>query len=242
MAEALSNQLVADDPRTPVFVAAAGVPVRVRMLHPAGARELPITLHGNVWQEEPFIHGSSELGNNPLSQWMGSRDDFGPNIAFDMLLGPAGGATGARGDYLLRTLTESDFFLGQWGLMRVIDPGKDSITITRFESVGNQIVLTGANTVDPETGRMADAVSISFGPQTSPEIMAKVDPLTGRWQVATEVAGPPTTVKVTSPLHGTASADKYVNRQNLKPVVPIPIPVQNKTDQLDRFLEQSENP
>jgi hypothetical protein len=231
IAAALSNQLVADDPRTPVFVAPAGTDVRMRMLHPGGARELPFTLHGNVWQEEPYAHGSVEIGDNPLSQSSGSRDMFGPNISFEMLLGKGGGPAEVRGDYLFRTLNTVDFSEGLWGVLRVVDPNKDAIFLTRFEPQGTQVVLTGVNTVNPDTGQMADHVEVTFGP-TSVVVSAPVDKMTGRWQAVTN--GAPTTVTVTSGLGGRASSQQYI--KPLNPAGPIVSPlIQIKPDQLDRF-------
>jgi hypothetical protein len=232
---ALSNQLVGDDPRTPVFVAGAGTDVRIRMLHPGGARELPYTLHGNVWQEEPYIHGSSEIGNNPLSQSNGSRDNFGPNISFEMLLGKAGGPAEVRGDFLFRTMNSVDFMEGLWGVLRVVDPNKDAIFLTRFEPAGSQIVLTGTNTVDPNTGQMADHVQVAFGPQ--PGLQVPVDPMTGRWVITAN--GAPTSVTVTSPLGGSASTTQYIKPLNPAGAV-ITQPRERKPDQLDRFRPTDE--
>ena len=103
ISRALSNAIVLADPQTPVFAARAGTPIRFRMVHPAGINEQVFTLHGHVWQEEPYINGSRQIGNNPLSQSQGSRDGFGANVAFDAVIDKAGGAGGVPGDYLYRT-------------------------------------------------------------------------------------------------------------------------------------------
>src|SRR5207248_1863435 len=50
---AQSDQLTLSDPQTPVFAAAAGQAVRIRMLHPAGINEQVLTLHGHSWEEDP---------------------------------------------------------------------------------------------------------------------------------------------------------------------------------------------
>src|SRR5262249_5466399 len=100
ISRAVSNSLVLADPQTPIFAAANNMPVRFRLVHPGGVNEQVFTLHGHVWQEEPFVNGSTEIGNNPLSQSQGSRDGFGPNIAFDAVIARAGGAAGTPGPYL----------------------------------------------------------------------------------------------------------------------------------------------
>jgi hypothetical protein len=124
-----------------------------------------------------------------------------------------------------------DFSQGLWGVLRVVDPNKDAIFLTRFEPQGTQVVLTGVNTVDPSTGQMADKVDITFGP-TSVVVSAPVDKMTGRWQVVTN--GAPTTVTVTSGLGGRASSQQYI--KPLNPAGPIVSPlIQIKPDQLDRF-------
>ena len=62
---ALSNSLVLADPQTPIFVATANTPVRFRVVHPAGINEQVFTLHGHVWQEEPYINGSTRDREQP---------------------------------------------------------------------------------------------------------------------------------------------------------------------------------
>jgi hypothetical protein len=129
------------DPYTPVFTAYAGTPVRFRMLHPDGSGGFPDsvwTLHGHPWQEQPFLDAcldptkpcpnprfiaSGRQGDNYFSQWMGSRDGFGPGNHFDMNLNRAGGNFAVPGDYLYRTYPASDFINGNWGILRVIPVG-----------------------------------------------------------------------------------------------------------------------
>ena len=90
-AEAFSNQLLKDilgrpaaDPQTPVFVAPAGSPVRFRLLVPSTSTSNAIgaapvfIVHGHNWQEEPYTHGSTKIGNNPLSEHFGAIE-AGPN-------------------------------------------------------------------------------------------------------------------------------------------------------------------
>jgi hypothetical protein len=244
----LSNAQVLADPQTPVFAAAAGVPVRFRMVHPAGQAEQVLTLHGHNWQEEPYTDDSSRLGHNPQSNSTGSRDAFGPNVAWDMLLPKAGGEFEVKGDYLYRTFVAGQFEGGLWGVFRVSDSGKDSVTITRYSPAGtNQVVIAGSNTVkvgkewEPQLGRMAAEVTISA--QNRPAIKAKVDPATGAWSATLDM--PPTAVPVTvrSELGGETSVQKFIQQIGAAPLeqpatppaatTPQPVP----TD--ERFVPQT---
>jgi hypothetical protein len=138
----LSNALVAGDPavftdptfadpQTPVFTTKVGTPVRFRWIYPAGpggdaggSSQVPV-IHGHVFQEEPYINDSEELGFNPLSSWVGGRYIL-PGQTVDVLLPFAGGSFRVPGDYFYGT------FIGQttaasagvtqapWGLFRVI--------------------------------------------------------------------------------------------------------------------------
>ena len=118
---AVSNALVGSDPQTPVFQARGGEPMRMRMLHPGGSgNEQVMTLHGHAWQEEPFRDNSRSIGDNPASNWLGSRDIHGPNDRFE-LVARAGGTFGVNGDYLYRTYPAADFQGGLWGIVRVCD-------------------------------------------------------------------------------------------------------------------------
>ncbi len=100
------------DPQTPVLTTKAGTPVRVRWMCPAGAgsdsagSSQVLAVHGHVFQEEPYINDSKELGFNPLSQWMGGRFIL-PGQTVDMLFASAGGSFEVPGDYFYGT------FIGQ---------------------------------------------------------------------------------------------------------------------------------
>jgi hypothetical protein len=129
------------DPQTPVFSATAGTPVRFRMLHGEGLGGFPdnsFTLHGHVWQEEPYIADSSGnpstvLGNNILSQWMGARDGFGSGNHFDILLPSAGGVNGVTGDYLYQNFPAQEGGYGSWGVFRVTKKGTTTTTMAATE-------------------------------------------------------------------------------------------------------------
>jgi hypothetical protein len=133
------SSTLSGDPSTPIFTATAGTPVRFRMLHPDGLGGFPdnvYTLHGHVWQEEPYINDSSGnpsavIGNNTLSQWMGARDGFGSGNKFDIVLPSAGGVNKVAGDYLYQSLPLLEGSNGVWGVFRVTAaPGATPATAT----------------------------------------------------------------------------------------------------------------
>ncbi len=202
-----SDTLVSADPQTPVFVAEAGKPLRMRVLHPAGFNEQVFELHGHTWQEEPYSKGSTKIvDNNPLSQWTGSRDAFGPNSSFDVVLKHAGGNNAVKGDYLFRTFiggVPADGFLnGTWGLLRVGEPGKDVVTVTTY--CGDpHFTIAGVNTVNPANHHMATQVTITGAGLTIPPI--PVDQMTGAWTFTSNtITTMPTPITVTSNEGGTA--------------------------------------
>ena len=102
--------------------------MRFRWIYPigpggdaGGSSQVPV-VHGHVFQEEPYMNDSKELGFNPLSEWMGGRFIL-PGQTVDMLFDSAGGSFKVPGDYFYGT------FIGQtngngetqaiWGLFRV---------------------------------------------------------------------------------------------------------------------------
>ncbi|HEV7891410.1 MAG TPA: hypothetical protein VGP08_12270, partial [Pyrinomonadaceae bacterium] len=120
--DVLSNSKIGGlDPETPVFTAAAGQAVRVRLLQPGGhSRNNVFMLHGHIWEEEPYAKDSVILDSNPLSEWKGSQYGVGPGSHFDFLLKHgAGGAFAISGDYLYRTFSSMQFDGGIWGIFRV---------------------------------------------------------------------------------------------------------------------------
>src|SRR5205085_11768889 len=129
------------NPQTPIFAAIAGTPVRFRMLHPDGLGGFPDdvwTIHGHTWQEEPYVSlftpgglvvPSGRLGNNPFSQWMGSRDGFGPGNHFDILIDSAGGINKVFGDYLYKSFPSGEATTGVWGIFRVCNPASNILCV-----------------------------------------------------------------------------------------------------------------
>jgi hypothetical protein len=112
------------DPETPIFTAGVGDKVRFRMTHPFGTGTSQVfTVHGHVWQRNPYKNDSKEIGENKLSQWLGSRDNHGSTDHFDLLVGKAGGEGAKAGDYLYTVYLPGQASLGAWGLFRVGPPG-----------------------------------------------------------------------------------------------------------------------
>jgi hypothetical protein len=114
------------EPQTQIYCAKAGTAVRFRNLHPDGLGGFPDdvwTLHGHVWEEEPYVSSSAvpsaRLGDNPNSAWFGARDGFGPGNHFDVLIDKAGGTNGVKGAYLFKSFPAAEFTAGNWGIMRV---------------------------------------------------------------------------------------------------------------------------
>jgi len=247
VSRALSNTLVQADPQTPVFVASAGSPFRIRFLHPAGLNEQTIMLHGHAFQEEPYNNGSTAIADNRTSQVFGARDGFGPSVSFDMVVDSAGGAAKTPGDYLYRTFIGDDFFAGLWGLLRVGEPGKDVVTVTSFPQVGvanvTKHLIAGTTTVNPSTGTLADEVEITSG-HTSKRV--KIDPNTGMWTLPGVPLTPPVKItslkcndtNCTSPQRwGSVTATGYIPliQQN----VPAAAPAQLDLSLVDRFRATS---
>jgi len=112
----------ATDPQTPIFNAKVGTPVRFRLMHPQGTGTAQVfTINGHVWQREPYINDSTVIGNNLLSQWLGSHDSHGGTDHYDIVIDKAGGQFGVLGDYLYTTFLPNQNALGSWGIFRVLD-------------------------------------------------------------------------------------------------------------------------
>lgn len=119
-----NSQVGGEDPVTPVFTAEAGEDVRFRVLNAGGKqRNSGLQVHGHVTQHLPYVNASTELGDNPLSEWKGVREGMGPLNHFDYLLEDgAGGPFEVVGDYLYRDQQSFNFDNGLWGILRVVSP------------------------------------------------------------------------------------------------------------------------
>jgi hypothetical protein len=159
-AETFANSKVGGDPKTPVFHAVAGEPIRMRVIHPAGdPQQHSFGLHGHVWQEEPYIQQSRVIGSNPLSEWKGVQYGHGPTNAFDVLpRNGAGGAGRATGDFLWRDYVSWYLANGVWGLLRVHDSttalnsADAGWTLSGGETGGEACIQVIAFATNPETG------------------------------------------------------------------------------------------
>jgi manganese oxidase len=110
------------DPQTPIFTAVAGRPVRFRLMHPQGTGTAQVfVLNGHVWQREPYINSSTLIGNNPLSQWLGSHDSHGGTDHYDIVINKAGGEHQVAGDYLYTSFVPNQNWYGSWGVFRVLN-------------------------------------------------------------------------------------------------------------------------
>src|SRR5437667_9828653 len=114
------NQPTPREPRTPLLTAEVGDQVRFRMTHPFGTGTSQVfTVHGHVWQRNPYTNESRVIGNNSLSQWLGSRDNHGATDHFELVVDKAGGEAGQAGDYLYTVFLPNQASLGAWGRFRV---------------------------------------------------------------------------------------------------------------------------
>lgn len=129
--QAYSNTIFQPDPptepETPIFVAAAGTPVRLRLLIPGTSTSNALTpppvfmVHSHPWQEEPYIDDSKKIGFNALSETQGAQQ-AGVGQKFDLLFPSAGGQFKVPGDYLYTTYQTANK-AGTWGLFRVTAAG-----------------------------------------------------------------------------------------------------------------------
>ncbi len=130
--ESFSNGLVGADPETPVLLANAGEPFRMRVTNPYGtSRGTTFALHGHVWQRDPYVCagskdglagrcatgavGSEAIGVNPLGFAQGGQESITPATHFDIV--PT--RTGDAGDYLFRDVASFGSTSGLWGILRV---------------------------------------------------------------------------------------------------------------------------
>ncbi|MBL0277856.1 MAG: hypothetical protein IPQ24_17605 [Anaeromyxobacter sp.] len=144
--DAYATSLTGRDPATPVFTAAPGQQVKLRLLNPSGVgRGSVMTLHGHVWQRSPYVCpgdnqygligackptgwyptlpgqsvGSRAIGDSKLSFYLGAQDQVLPGSHFELFLPSAGGSEAVPGDYLFRDVGSFGNTSGIWSLMRV---------------------------------------------------------------------------------------------------------------------------
>ena len=114
---------VVKDPETPLLTVEAGMPVRIRLVHPLGhPRNHGFSVAGHNWHDWPWSAGSSVLVSD--NDWdrarLGSVNGVGPARHVNLLLDHAGGEGRLPGDYLYRAQDALGLSGGQWGVLRVL--------------------------------------------------------------------------------------------------------------------------
>ncbi len=184
--------------QTPLFTAAAGDQVRIRLMHPHGLAFSGqiYTMDGHPWQEYPYQENSQVIAFNPQSQWFGARMGTGPTTRYDIVLENAGGPFQVTGDYMYRTMQSIGLRSGMWGLMRVVPAGQDSVTVTaiyRAETEGKySAIVEGYVTENPTSETLADEVNVyalENGQCTTFLGTQDVDPYTGEWTLNYSLPG-----------------------------------------------------
>ena len=144
--DSFSNVLTGGaDPVTPVFTATAGQPYRLHIGSPSGAyRGSVMTVHGHVWQRDPYVCpvsatggndlgiagkcttaevGSRAIGNNPIGFAQGAQDGLHAGSHWELVFPSAGGAFAQPGDYLWKDVASFGLTNGLWGIVRAQPPG-----------------------------------------------------------------------------------------------------------------------
>jgi hypothetical protein len=239
---------VQDDPQTPVITANAGQPVRFRLVQPGGGTNGQVfTIHGHVWQEEPYTNNSTEIGDNPLSESIGSRDSYGAASHYDAVINKAGGENAVPGDYLYRTFVGGQITKGIWGIFRVAGACgpqcPDTVTITNYKKSSTAITVQGVNTVRPSTGLFAGNVNICAGQvntctQGGPGFLHRqpVDQVTGAWEFNSTQFPGPNQITAISDFGG-----KYTfifEPQQAPSEAPAKLTPENKNNSTDRFEQK----
>jgi hypothetical protein len=170
------------DPQTPVFHAAVGTPVRFRLLFPGGDFFFAINIHGHNWQELPWVDRSTRIGDNRLSQTLGSVTIVNDQPV-DIVLPSAGGEGQVVGDYLYGP-TVAAGGLGTWGLLRV---SQNLVAIHRADTDAFDRGATISGIVMAQGGARADAIEYVTIERSGEEGkrerlgVAAVDSVTGAW-------------------------------------------------------------
>jgi hypothetical protein len=216
-----SDGWVMEEPQTPIFAAARNTPTRLHLLHPGGSGDQQVmALHGHVWQELPFTNGSTRIGNNTLSMWLGARDNHGTNTAYSIILdenGGAGGQNGVIGDYIYRTTPANFVTQGIWGIFRVGASGSDIVSLAAAQFSNGGLAVAGSSTVfvdratNPKNGQRAKTVALSYRPVGSSGDGTSLATVNvdegGLWKFNTKISIPDpghTEVVAVSPLGGRA--------------------------------------
>jgi manganese oxidase len=233
----IANALVGAEPETPIFRAPAGMPVRFRLLHAGGNgdNQQVFELSGHVWQAEPYLNGSTTIGDNKASPFVGVTSGYGATSHFDVVIPSAGGAAKVAGDYVYRSWTADQFQVGFWGLFRVAPivgpiaggfPDTVAVTSVSGPADGGKFTVSGHVTI-----RAARSVEERI---RASELQLKIDGMAmttqvaddGRWTVVLDKE--PTRIEVTSPKGGVAQWGRRAPRLTAElaasPTLPLPPP------------------
>jgi len=182
------------DPQTPIFHGPARMPTRFRMLFPGGSSDntaVPpaiLVLQAHDWQDEPYTDKGRKIGDNRLSQHVGSQEHSSYE-ALNLVLPSAGGTFGVAGDYLYHSYM-AEGSNGTWGLFRV---QADTVVIAGAKvDSQNLLSVDGYNNPNPD-GKFAPSVDIfsveldadrNIKPTTKTTLATvAVDQTTGRWRL-----------------------------------------------------------
>jgi hypothetical protein len=131
------------DPQTPIWVAAAGTPVRIHATVPNSSnRAVTQQIHGHVWARDPYLAqnldangfpaqaagqplggvGSVRIGNNPMQFYLGAQESLIGSAHWTFVLPSAGGVDKVTGDYLIRDTAAAGLGAGNWNILRVTTP------------------------------------------------------------------------------------------------------------------------
>jgi hypothetical protein len=182
------------------------LPSRFAFVFPGGTtinnahRPFVVTLHGHVWQEEPYQERSTIIGNNALSQWFGTQT-ISPYENLNVVLPQAGGKARVPGDYLYSTYqqanvigtrrgltpeTRGTWATGTWGLFRVnaatgVNAATVSIEAAQWAPNTKQVTVKGKASQGTKT------VQIAFKTQNAPFLQQKLVPVAnGAWAVTVD--------------------------------------------------------
>jgi plastocyanin len=172
---ALSNKqnVPSSDPQTPLFRAAAGNPVRFRLVMPSTstvhAGPTVFDIHGHGWPEEPFASEGTVIGGWPVfpfvvgvrrppmnyrSQYLGAQT-VAVYEAFNFVIDRAGGRFGIPRDYLYEGFQTAGNS-GMWGIFRV---EKDFVAVNEVTVEGSRLTLRGIH--QPSAENRGKPVSIT---------------------------------------------------------------------------------
>ena len=199
-----NDQLIpAQDPETPIFRAAAGRPMRFRLVMPSTSTNNslvpPVTfdIHGHGWQEEPFDEFGRKIGFNVRSQLFGAQQ-VAPYEAFNFVIDRAGGRAGVPGDYLYEALQRTRI-LGLWGILRVEG---DLVVINEAALANGRLTLKGSHQPSAENAGKPYSIEVAADPNF--KVTAAVSKNSWSFDGALPGSGP-VEVTVTSSLGGRAA-------------------------------------